>query len=84
LHGTLERSVAPYINRQYTSLDETIIATNAASQMHSKRVETMIVTPKDSTLKNQGMKQIGFDVKLRVHTKKYFFKSTIDCISRLL
>ena len=43
----LERSVASYINRQYISLDETVSVTNAVSQMHSKKVETIIVTPKD-------------------------------------
>jgi predicted transcriptional regulator len=47
LLDTLERSVASYINRQYISLDETVSVTNAVSQMHSKKVETVIVTPKD-------------------------------------
>ena len=44
---TLERSVASYINRQYISLDETTSVTNAVNQMHSKKVETIIVMPKD-------------------------------------
>jgi len=47
VQDTLERSVASFITRQFVLLDENISIANAVNQMHSKKVETIIVESKD-------------------------------------
>jgi len=47
LSDPLEHSVTSHITRQFVLLDENISVANAVSQMHSKKVETIIVQTKD-------------------------------------
>ncbi|MGN6559651.1 MAG: CBS domain-containing protein, partial [Candidatus Nitrosocosmicus sp.] len=42
----LEHSVTSHITRQFIMLDENISVANAVNQMHSKKVETIIVRTK--------------------------------------
>jgi predicted transcriptional regulator len=43
----LERSIISYITRQFISLDENVSVANAVSQMHFRKVETIIAESKD-------------------------------------
>ena len=47
MQDTLDRSIASYITRQFVLLDENVSIANAVSQMHSKKVETIIVESKN-------------------------------------
>ena len=47
LSDPLEHSITSHITRQFVMLDENISVANAVSQMHSKKVETIIVQTKD-------------------------------------